>query len=236
MKLLKNFTPDWEKSELLPSIIQDFYTKEVLMLGFLNKEALELTLKTGFIHYFSRSKNRIWKKGETSGNTQLLKEAYIDCDNDSFLFLVEQKGAACHTGSKSCFYSKLYSSSESNFAPEANSSENLDSSNLNYNFLDTLYHELLSRKSADPKVSYTASLFNKGENALGKKVIEEAGEVVMALKDKDKTQIVYELADLTYHALAVLAFCNIHPEQVQNELKRRMGVSGIAEKNARPKD
>lgn len=235
MKLLKNFTPDWEKSELLPSIIQDFYTKEVLMLGFLNKEALELTLKTGFVHYFSRSKNRIWKKGETSGNTQLLKEAYIDCDNDSFLFLVEQKGAACHTGSKSCFYSKL-DSNNSNVVQGVEFGENLDSSNLNYNFLDTLYHELLSRKGADPKTSYTASLFNKGENALGKKIIEEAGEVVMALKDKDREQIVYELADLTYHSLAALAFCNIHPEQVQNELKRRMGVSGIAEKNARPKD
>lgn len=235
MKLLKNFTPDWEKSELLPSIIQDFYTKEVLMLGFLNQEALELTLKTGFVHYFSRSKNRIWKKGETSGNTQLLKEAYIDCDNDSFLFLVEQKGAACHTGSKSCFYSKL-DSNNSNVVQGVEFGENLDSSNLNYNFLDTLYHELLSRKGADPKTSYTASLFNKGENALGKKIIEEAGEVVMALKDKDREQIVYELADLTYHSLAALAFCNIHPEQVQNELKRRMGVSGIAEKNARPKD
>ncbi len=224
-------TLDWSKSPLIPAIVQDFQTKEVLMLGFMNKEALELTLQTKELHYFSRSKNRIWKKGETSGHIQKLHDCFIDCDNDSLLFVVEQIGVACHTGSKSCFFKKI-----------DYKEQNLDSSaleskahNLNdvYGVIDTLYHTLLERKQASCSTSYTAQLYAKGENAIGKKIIEEAGEVALALKDKNPHEIVYESADLLYHTLVALAFCNIHPNQVEQEIARRFDLSGLEEKARR---
>jgi phosphoribosyl-ATP pyrophosphohydrolase/phosphoribosyl-AMP cyclohydrolase len=217
---------EWEKSGgLIPAVIQDYKTNEVLMLGYMNKEALELTKKTGFVHYYSRSKQRIWKKGETSGHTQEVKEMLIDCDNDTLLIKVKQNGVACHTGRKSCFFTNLDNGktvSEVEIKPE-------------YNFIDTLYHTLLERKSADAKSSYVASLYHKGENSILKKVVEEAGELCFAVKDDDKNEIIYEAADLLFHSMVALAYKNIHPEAILNELKRREGVSGIEEKNSRNK-
>jgi phosphoribosyl-ATP pyrophosphohydrolase/phosphoribosyl-AMP cyclohydrolase len=217
---------EWEKSGgLIPAVIQDFETNEVLMLGYMNKEALELTKKTGFVHYYSRSKQRIWKKGETSGHTQEVKEMLIDCDNDTLLIKVKQNGVACHTGRKSCFFTNLDNGkivAEVEIKPE-------------YNFIDTLYHTLLERKSADAKSSYVASLYHKGENSILKKVVEEAGELCFAVKDDDKNEIIYEAADLLFHSMVALAYKNIHPEAILNELKRREGVSGIEEKNSRNK-
>jgi len=217
---------EWEKSGgLIPAVIQDAETNEVLMLGYMNEEALELTQKTGFVHYFSRSKQRIWKKGESSGHTQEVKELLIDCDNDTFLIKVIQNGVACHTGRKSCFFTNLEKGeviSEVEVEPE-------------YNFIDKLYHTLLERKSADKNSSYVASLYHKGENSILKKVVEEAGELCFAVKDDDKDEIIYEAADLLFHSMVALAYKNIHPEAILNELKRREGVSGIEEKNSRTK-
>jgi len=217
---------EWEKSGgLIPAVIQDIETNEVLMLGYMNKEALELTQKTGFVHYYSRSKQRIWKKGETSGHTQEVKELLIDCDNDTLLVKVKQIGVACHTGRKSCFFTNLEKGeivSEVEEEPK-------------YNFMDTLYHTLLERKSADYKSSYVASLYHKGENTILKKIVEEAGELCFAIKDNDKDEIIYEAADLLFHSMVALAYKNIHPEAILNELKRREGVSGIEEKNSRKK-
>lgn len=220
---------DWQKSSLIPAIIQEYQTKEILMLAFMDKQALELTLQTKQMHYFSRSKNRIWKKGEQSGHIQNLKRCFIDCDNDSLLFEVEQVGVACHTGRKSCFFQEITLDSNGVVCKDY---EN-DSVSVDYGVIDTLYHTLLERKNADPASSYTASLYAKGENAIGKKIIEEAGEVVMALKDKDPKQIVYESADLAYHTLVALAFAHIHPDQITQELARRFGLSGIDEKASR---
>lgn len=221
---------DWDKSPLIPAVVQDSSSKEVLMLAFMDKQALGLTLESGYMHYFSRSKNRIWKKGERSGHTQKVESIALDCDNDALLFTITQVGAACHTGHKSCFFHKLDSSA-------LDSSSKAHTSDLSqvYGIMDTLYHTLLERKSVPESSSYTASLYAKGVNGFGKKIIEEAGEVLLALKDKDSAQIVYECADLLYHILVGLAYYNIHPEQVLAELQRRLGLSGLKEKARREK-
>ena len=217
---------EWEKNGgLIPVIVQDYESGEVLMLAYMNEEALKLTQSTKFAHYFSRSKNRLWKKGESSGHTQEVKEILIDCDNDTILLKVKQNGVACHTGRKSCFFTNLENNEEILKVEKE----------IKYNFLDDLYHTLLERKGADPKSSYVASLYNKGENSILKKVVEEAGEFSFAIKDDDKNEIIYEAADLLFHSLVALAYKNIHPEAVLNELKRREGVSGIEEKNSRKK-
>ena len=217
---------EWEKNGgLIPVIVQDYESNEVLMLAYMNEEALKLTQSTKFAHYFSRSKNRLWKKGESSGHTQEVKEILIDCDNDTILLKVKQNGVACHTGRKSCFFTNLENNEEILKVEKE----------IQYNFLDNLYHTLLERKGANPKSSYVASLYNKGENSILKKVVEEAGEFSFAIKDDDKDEIIYEAADLLFHSLVALAYKNIHPEAVLNELKRREGVSGIEEKNSRKK-
>jgi len=217
---------DWEKSELIPVIAQDFETNEVLMLAYMNREALKLTVEKKTAHYFSRSRQKMWQKGESSGNFQIVKDIFIDCDNDTILLKVEQiGGVACHTGRKSCFFTRL----ESNEVV----SDIDESATSNYSILDKLYHELHERKSADPKTSYTASLLQKGENSYLKKIVEEAGEFCFAVKDNDKNEIVYEAADLVYHIFIPLIDKNIHPDQIKEELKRRFGTSGIEEKKSR---
>ncbi|WP_295147263.1 bifunctional phosphoribosyl-AMP cyclohydrolase/phosphoribosyl-ATP diphosphatase HisIE [uncultured Campylobacter sp.] len=222
----KKMKIDWEKTGgLLPVVVQEVASGEVLMLAYMNEEALNLSLETGFAHYFSRTKNRIWKKGEQSGNVQKIEDAYLDCDNDTLLIKVEQKGGtACHTGSKSCFFRKI---SGANFSGD--SEQNLtdaggrfltgelnlaDENGLNlgggqnlaaftaqtkkpaYGIIDEIYHVILERKlNADPRTSYVASLFKKGENAVLKKVGEEATELVMACKDASAARRFENLAD-----------------------------------------
>lgn len=233
----------WDKSPLIPTIAQDSATKEVLMLAYSDKDSLAISLKTGLAHYFSRSKNRIWQKGEESGNTQKINEIYIDCDNDSILFMVNQSGSACHTGHISCFFKTIanldfQSTQTGKIAP--------------YHILDTLYHILQERKFAPSDKSYTASLYEKGANAICKKIIEESSETTFAIKDflKNKSDsavkdfmldsakiarnaVIYESADLVFHLLVGLSYCNISPDEVMSELRLRFGISGIDEKNAR---
>jgi len=210
---------------LVPVIVQDADTNEVLMLAYMNDQALNLTKQTGFAHYFSRSRNKIWKKGESSGHTQEVKDIFIDCDNDTILLKVKQNGVACHTGRKSCFFTKL----------DTNQIVMDKEKEIEYNFIDKLYHTLLDRKNANPNTSYVSSLYHKGENSILKKVAEEAAEFCFAVKDDDKKEIIYEAADLAFHTLIALAYKNIHPEAVLEELKRREGVSGIEEKRNRKK-
>lgn len=218
---------DWEKCELLPVIVQEVGTNEILMMAYMDREALELSLSTKIAHYFSRSKQRIWKKGESSGHTQTIHSFNIDCDNDTLLIKVTQKGVACHTGRKSCFFTELESG-------EINSEVKVESEAM-YGVIDTLYHTILERKNADPETSWTAKLFAKGDNTILKKVVEEAGEFCFAYKDNDEDEMIYEAADLTYHTLVALAAKNISPDRVTQELARRFNMSGIAEKNSRVK-
>jgi phosphoribosyl-ATP pyrophosphohydrolase/phosphoribosyl-AMP cyclohydrolase len=210
---------------LVPVIVQDADTNEVLMLAYMNEEALKLTQETGYAHFYSRSRNKIWKKGESSGHTQEVKDILIDCDNDTILLKVKQNGLACHTGRKSCFFTRL-KTSEIILDKEKE---------IEYNFIDKLYHTLLDRKNADPEISYVSSLYHKGENSLLKKIAEEAAEFCFAVKDDKKSEIIYEAADLAFHTLIALALKNIHPEAVLQELKRREGISGIEEKRNRKK-
>ena len=223
---------DWQKG-LIPVVTQD-ENGEVLMLAYMNEEAFKLSCESGYAHYFSRSKNRIWKKGESSGNTQKIKQIKLDCDNDAILLKVEQIGAACHTGSHSCFFKEL-DILENSRIPSANTP--------NYGILDELYHTCLERKlSGDESTSYTAKLYKKAPNSYLKKIAEETCEFALAIKDfkagtkgehkesKPAYDIVYEGADVLFHMLVALADVGIHPEQLLNELRRREGLSGLIEK------
>lgn len=218
-------TIDWEKSDLLPVIVQDSTTLEVLMMAYMNREALELSVSTKVAHYFSRSKQRLWKKGETSGHLQHIERFLLDCDNDTLLIMVHQEGVACHTGRKSCFFTDIISD-------EIISEPQIDVA-ATYGIIDELYHTILERKNSDPTTSWTAKLLSKGDNAIVKKVVEEAGEFAFAVKDNDETEIIYECADLVYHVLVALGHKNISPDRIKQELVRRVGTSGIAEKNSR---
>ena len=219
---------DWEKmNNLIPVITQDAKTNEVLMLAYMNKEALELTIKTNYAHYFSRSKQRIWKKGQSSNHLQEIVEILVDCDNDTLLLKVNQTGVACHTGRKSCFYTnlktdKIISDVEINTTAA-------------YGVIDTLYHTICERKDEDVSKSYTAKLLKGNQNSMLKKIVEEAGEFTFAVKDDNEEEIIYEAADVAYHVLVALASKNINPDRVKQELARRFGISGIEEKNSRIK-
>ncbi|RXK05778.1 bifunctional phosphoribosyl-AMP cyclohydrolase/phosphoribosyl-ATP diphosphatase HisIE [Halarcobacter bivalviorum] len=219
---------DWKKMEgLIPVITQDATTNEVLMLAYMDEEALKLTLETKEAHYFSRSKQRIWKKGESSGHTQEVVSTMVDCDNDTILLKVNQNGVACHTGRKSCFFTDL-ESNEIKLDVEVNTTSA-------YGVIDTLYHVIESRKNDDPSKSYTAKLLQGKENSMLKKIVEEAGEFTFAVKDNDEEEIIYEAADLLYHSLVALSSKGINPDRVKQELSRRFGLSGIEEKDSREK-
>ena len=170
---------DWQKVDgLVPVITQDANNLEVLMFAFMNKEALELSLKTGFAHYFSRTKKRIWKKGESSNHTQEIIDIFVDCDSDTILLKVIQQGVACHTGRKTCFFTDLKTD-------EIKEKIEIDTS-VNYGVIDTLYNTILSRRFDDPSKSYTAKLLSGEQNSMLKKIVEEAGEFTFAIKDKDE--------------------------------------------------
>ena len=217
---------DFEKENgLVPVITQDTETNEVLMLAYMDKEALELTLKTNFAHYFSRSKQRIWKKGESSNHTQEIVSINIDCDNDTILLKVIQNGVACHTGRKSCFFTDLATNT-------ITSDIEVDTTSA-YGVIDTLYHTIQEKKNDDPQSSYTAKLLQGKENSMLKKIVEEAGEFTFAVKDNDTEEIIYEGADLMYHCLVAMASKNVSPDRIKQEIARRFGMSGIEEKNSR---
>jgi len=217
---------DWKKMNgLIPVVTQEASTNEVLMLAYMDKEALDLTLKTNIAHYFSRSKQRIWKKGESSGHIQEIVDIMLDCDDDTILLKVNQTGVACHTGRKSCFFTSI-KTNEIISEVQVNTTEA-------YGVVDTLYHTILEKKNDDPKKSYTSKLLNGKENSMLKKIVEEAGEFTFAIKDDDTDEIIYEAADVTYHMLVALASKNISPDRVKQELARRFGMSGIEEKNSR---
>ncbi|PAF53078.1 bifunctional phosphoribosyl-AMP cyclohydrolase/phosphoribosyl-ATP pyrophosphatase [Helicobacter sp. 13S00482-2] len=222
---------DWEKSPLIPMVVQSFENNDVLMLGFMNQEALRLSLQTGFLHYFSRTKNRIWKKGEQSTHTQKIIEIFLDCDNDTLLAKVIQNGVVCHTGKQTCFFKKI---DLQNMTLE-NISEDMTQkcSIQQHSIIDTLYRTLEGKKLSSIEKSYTASLYAKGDNTICKKIIEEAGELTFSLKDNNQEEIIHECSDLIYHTLVALSYKNIHPDLIRDELKRRFGISGIDEKNSR---
>jgi phosphoribosyl-ATP pyrophosphohydrolase/phosphoribosyl-AMP cyclohydrolase len=192
--------PDFEKGNgLLPVIIQDFDTNKVLMLGFMNKEALQKTQAEGLVTFFSRSKNRLWTKGESSGNFLKVKQISIDCDEDTLLIKVLPHGPVCHTGTDTCFSEKNEGSS----------------------FLFQLESVIKDRKINLNDDSYTASLFKKGINKIAQKVGEEAVELVIEAKDDNKELFLGEAADLLYHYLVLLSAKDFSLSDVIETLSER---------------
>jgi phosphoribosyl-ATP pyrophosphohydrolase/phosphoribosyl-AMP cyclohydrolase len=191
---------------LVPVIAQAYDTKEVLMLAYMNEEAYQKTLDEKVAYYYSRSRKSLWKKGETSGHLQIVKSMYYDCDQDALLLLVDQKGVACHTMHRSCFFEPIFESEESN--------------EVSY-VIDEVYATIEERRRNPIEGSYTNYLFDKGLDKILKKVGEETAEVIIGAKNRDKENLVYELSDLVYHSLVLMVEQGIRPEDIKNELKRR---------------
>ena len=206
---------NFDEDGLIPAIIQDAETDEVLMMAYMNEKSLKNTIRTGRTCFWSRSRQELWWKGETSGNIQEVEEIKYDCDGDTLLIKVEQTGGACHTGHKSCFYRGIKRSPEAEkvFDPE-------DAYNRTH-VIKELYDVINDRKDNPTESSYTASLYQKGENAFLKKLGEEATEIVMAAKDEDEAEIIYESADFIYHLLVVLVYHDIDLEDIVEELRSR---------------
>lgn len=188
-------------NDLLPSIIIDKDSKQVLMLGFMNREALEKTLESGKVTFYSRTKNRLWTKGETSGNFLNLVDIVSDCDKDTLLITVDPVGPVCHTGSHNCF--------------------NVEQVQTKENFLEYLFKYLTSRKEELPEGSYTTKLFQSGENRIIQKVGEEAIETVIAAKNNDKVEMVNEISDLVYHLFVMMIEKGITLDEISNNLSSR---------------
>ena len=215
---------DWNKTPLIPAIVQENSSGEILMLAYMDKEAYELTLSTGYAHYFSRSRQRIWKKGESSGHTQEIVEMLLDCDGDTLLLKVNQTGVACHTGRKSCFFTSITQD-------KIIMDKEVDTDAV-YGAVDTLYHTILERKSSGDEKSWTKRLLDNQELLLSK-IREEADELCVAIKEESDAQVIYEAADLLYHALVGLGSRDITPDRIRQEIARRFGQSGIEEKASR---
>lgn len=187
---------------LIPAIITDARTGKVLMLAYMNSESLEITIKEERTCFFSRSRNELWRKGETSGNVQQVVSIATDCDKDTLLISVIPAGPACHTGNESCFFNSILE----NAAPFT---------------IQGLYDLIMGRKTDKKEGSYTTYLFEKGRDKILKKVGEEATEVIIGGKADDKAETIYELADLMYHALVLMADMDITVDDVLKELASR---------------
>ncbi len=193
----------YDSRGLIPAIVTDAESGKVLMLAYMNRESLEISLREGYTCFWSRSRGELWRKGETSGNRQRIVSVTADCDADALLVSVVKSGPACHTGAVSCFFNGICDSGERPFS------------------VDGLYELLLGRKSERPEGSYTTYLFEKGRDKILKKVGEECTEVIIAGKADDRAEAVYELADLAYHALVLMADMGITPGDVRAELAKR---------------
>ena len=216
---------NWQKNPLIPAVAQDHETGEVLMLAYMNEEAYNLTLSTRYAHYFSRSKQRIWKKGESSNHTQEVKDILLDCDADTVVLKIKQNGVACHTGRRSCFFTSVVQGQEI-------IAQEVDTKSI-YGAVDTLYHTIQERKTAsDEQKSWTKKLLDDKELMLSK-IKEEADEVCVAIDRESDAQVIYESADLLYHTLVGMVSRDISPDQVKQEIARRFGMSGIVEKDSR---
>lgn len=218
---------------LAPAVVQDCDNGQVLMLAYVNAEAMAKMLETGETHYWSRSRQELWHKGETSGHTQRIHAIYVDCDADTLLIQVHQNGVACHLGTRSCFASRAEDGREElapAFAAASNSFRRVDG---DADVFQQLYAVVQDRKQRSPEESYVASLFAKGKDRILKKIAEEASEVMLASKNSVREEIIAEVADLWFHTLVMLGYHDIEPQAVYDELARRFGKSGLQEKAER---
>ena len=249
----------WNADGLAPAVAQDAQNGRVLTLAWMNRAALSATRASGYAHYWSRSRRKLWKKGETSGHVQAVHEIRLDCDSDAILLVVDQVGGiACHTGRDRCFYKRLEDgrwmdvdpvmkdpkaiyghavAGDRNYDQEAPFDKRVSEETVNAgtipDVLSALAEAIAQRKGGDARKSYVAALFAGTEDTLLKKIGEEATETVLAAKDGDRAHVVVEIADLWFHCLVLLARHGAGPEDVLAELARRTGRSGIEEKAAR---
>ena len=193
----------FDEKGLIPAIIKDANNGKVLTLAYMNKESLEISLEKKLTCFFSRSRNKLWLKGEQSGNFQHIVSITADCDFDALVIEVEKEGPACHTGEESCFFNEIIKSEKEEFS------------------LDGLYNLLLDRKKTLPEGSYTTYLFQKGLDKILKKVGEESTEVIIGGKAEDKGETIYEIADLAYHVMVLMVEMGITVEDIKKELASR---------------
>ena len=206
----------FDEKGLVPAIVQDVHTDAVLMLAYMNGESLAKTVETGYTWFWSRSRQELWHKGETSGNTQEVQSITYDCDGDALLVKVEQKGVACHTGAYSCFFNPLWNAGEGKNLPVPEPKQDSIPG-----VLAELYKVILyKRENGGPK-SYTKYLFTSGQDKILKKVGEESAETIIASKNNSKEEVLYEMSDLWYHCLVLLAYHNITPGELLSELGGR---------------
>lgn len=189
---------------LIPAIVQDYRTKQVLTLAYMNRESLEITIKEKRTCFFSRSRQELWRKGETSGNFQNVVDIYADCDCDALVVEVDKTGPACHTGSESCFFNSLFS--------------NEDYKEFSY---ERLYELIKGRKTEKKEGSYTTYLFEKGVDKILKKVGEECTEVIIGAKGGSKEETVFEISDLVYHVMVLMVEMGISTQDIFDELASR---------------
>lgn len=208
----------YDEQGLLPAVVQDHLTGEVRMVGYASEEAIEQTLATGLATFFSRSRGKLWQKGETSGNTVKVHRVLVDCDADCVVYSGEPQGPSCHTGARSCFFREL-EAGEIQVRGEPPQT-----------LLGTLEAVLESRKRSTGAASYTKSLYDAGGHAIGAKIGEEAGELARALAGESDERVIAEAADTLYHVLVGLTWRAIPLRRVLAELGRRLGTSGHQEK------
>ena len=194
----------FDEKGLIPAIVQDHYTKEVLTLAYMNAESLAITIYERRTCFWSRSRQELWRKGDTSGNVQHVVSITADCDGDALVVEVVKDGPACHTGSESCFFNEIYLSDE-----------------LKQFSYEGLYHLIEGRKTNPKEGSYTTYLFDKGLDKILKKVGEECTEVIIGGRKEDKEETVYEIADLCYHVMVLMVQMGITVEDITRELEKR---------------
>jgi phosphoribosyl-AMP cyclohydrolase / phosphoribosyl-ATP pyrophosphohydrolase len=208
----------FDEQGLIPAVIQDWLDGTVLMLGYMNQEAITRTLATKSVHFWSRSRKKLWEKGETSGHKLQVKELFIDCDHDSILVKAQPVGPTCHTGNRACFFSRI--DEQGRIVQET-------TEDAGGAILEGVLRTIIDRRRNPQSGSYTAKLFEGGHDRILKKVAEEAGEVLLASKGGKREEIVYEVADLFFHTLMVLGYHDVSLHDVYEELGKRFGKSGL---------
>ena len=208
----------FDQQGLLAAVVQDWLDGTVLMLGYMNQEALAKTVTTRKVHFWSRSRKKLWQKGETSGHTLQVKELFVDCDRDTILVKAQPIGPTCHTGERACFFSRL---------DEQGGIVGPSSQDASGGILEGVLRTILARRANPQAGSYTTKLFEGGQDKILKKVAEEAGEVLLASKGGKKEEIVYEVADLLFHTLMVLGYHGLSLQEIYEELGHRFGKSGL---------
>lgn len=201
----------YDSKGLVPAIVQDFNTREVLMLAYMNEESLKMTIDSNTTWFYSRSRKELWNKGATSGNIQVVKNILYDCDGDTLLVEVEPAGPACHTGEKTCFYRNIDSEIKQNDSFEKAGKA----------IPEKLYDLIVDRKINPKEGSYTNYLFEKGIDKILKKVGEEASEVIIASKNSDNQELIYEVSDLAYHLIVLLVEKGVKLDEIAKELAKR---------------